>query len=238
MGKKWIPLEANPEVLNEFAQKLGVSLNGYEFCDIYGLDEELLAMVPRPVIAVLLLFPITDATEAARKQEKEEIDAKGQEVSPSLYYMKQTIGNACGTIALLHAVANNRQALGLAEGSFLQQFLEVTAGMGPAERGGYLESPPEGAPDIDSIHEAAAQQGDTAAPSADEEVNLHFAAFVCREGAIYELECRKASPINHGPCAGEELLEAAARVVREKFVERADSIQFSLIALAAAQGGS
>lgn len=43
----------------------------------------------------------------------EEIDAKGQEVSPSLYYMKQTIGNACGTIALLHAVANNRQALGL-----------------------------------------------------------------------------------------------------------------------------
>lgn len=49
---------------------------------------------------------------------------------------------------------------------------------------------------------------------------------------------RKASPINHGPCAGEELLEAAARVVREKFVERADSIQFSLIALAAAQGGS
>lgn len=39
MGKKWIPLEANPEVLNEFAQKLGVSLNGYEFCDIYGLDE-------------------------------------------------------------------------------------------------------------------------------------------------------------------------------------------------------
>lgn len=30
--------------------------------------QELLAMVPRPVAAVLLLFPITEATEAARKQ--------------------------------------------------------------------------------------------------------------------------------------------------------------------------
>lgn len=42
-----------------------------------------------------------------------EIEANGQQVSPSLYYMKQTIGNACGTIALLHAVANNRDALGI-----------------------------------------------------------------------------------------------------------------------------
>lgn len=41
------------------------------------------------------------------------IEAAGQDVSPSLYYMKQTIGNACGTIALLHAVANNRQSLDL-----------------------------------------------------------------------------------------------------------------------------
>lgn len=88
-------------------------------------------MVPRPVKAVLLLFPITEATEAARKQgggltaadacpptalprrgqrghvpsgssaclpccaakplpaEQQEIEARGQEVAPSLYYMKQ-----------------------------------------------------------------------------------------------------------------------------------------------------
>ena len=30
--------------------------------------QDLLAMVPRPVAAVLLLFPITESTEAARKQ--------------------------------------------------------------------------------------------------------------------------------------------------------------------------
>ena len=40
-----------------------------------------------------------------------------------------------------------------AEGSFLQQFLAATEGMSPAQRGAYLEQPPEGAPDIDSIHQ-------------------------------------------------------------------------------------
>ena len=41
-----------------------------------------------------------------------------------------------------------------ADGSFLHQFLAATEGMGAAERGAYLEHPPQGAPDIDSIHQA------------------------------------------------------------------------------------
>lgn len=38
--------------------------------------------------------------------------------------------------------------------------------------------------------QAAAQQGATAAPAAEEEVNLHFAAFVAADGALYELDGR------------------------------------------------
>ena len=30
-----------------------------------------------------------------------------QEVSSQVYFMKQTVGNACGTIALIHSIANN-----------------------------------------------------------------------------------------------------------------------------------
>ena len=57
---------------------------------------------------MILLFPINEKYEEFRKQEEEEVKAKGQEVSPKVYFMKQTIGNACGTVALLHSILNNK----------------------------------------------------------------------------------------------------------------------------------
>jgi ubiquitin carboxyl-terminal hydrolase L3 len=75
--------------------------------DVYGLDVDMLAMVPRPVLAVLLLFPINDQFEDFCKQQTEEITEKGQTVSDKVFYVKQNISNSCGTIALIHSIANN-----------------------------------------------------------------------------------------------------------------------------------
>jgi ubiquitin carboxyl-terminal hydrolase L3 len=54
------------------------------FHDIFGFDPDLLAMVPTPCHAVLLLFPITDASEKAKDAEAAEIQATGQDVSANV----------------------------------------------------------------------------------------------------------------------------------------------------------
>ena len=52
--------------------------------------------------------------------------------------MKQTISNACGTVAMIHAVANNSDVIKLDDG-FLKNFLESTKDDTPDERAKKLE---------------------------------------------------------------------------------------------------
>lgn len=51
--------------------------------------------------------------ENFRKQQTEKI--KDQEISSKVYFLKQTVSNSCGTIGLIHAVANNKDKLKLGE---------------------------------------------------------------------------------------------------------------------------
>jgi len=44
-------------------KNLGVKNDNYEFVEIIGFDEELLEFIPQPVIAVLLIFPITEEVD-------------------------------------------------------------------------------------------------------------------------------------------------------------------------------
>ena len=224
-----IPLESNPEVMNKFLQKLGVT-NNWNVVDVMGLDSDVLSWVPRPVLSVMLLFPLSENYENHKKEEENEILSKGQEVSGNIFYMKQNISNACGTIALVHSVANNTDKIDLSEGH-LKKFLEDAKNLDAAARGALLEKS-EG---IINAHKELAQEGQTNTPSAEDPVNHHFITFVHKDGALYELDGRKAFPINHGPTSSDTLLEDAAKVCKEFMARDPNEVLFTVIALVAAE---
>ncbi|XP_003386938.1 PREDICTED: ubiquitin carboxyl-terminal hydrolase isozyme L3-like [Amphimedon queenslandica] len=226
---RWLPLEANPEVMNKYVDGLGVG-NSFQFCDVFGLDPDLLMMIPQPCAALVMLFPITDKYEAFRKEEEEKIEKEGQTVSPNVYYMKQYVGNACGTIGLLHVLCNNISNLTVRDG-YLKKFYEKTKNMTPEERGHFIEEDEE----ISEVHETSAQEGDTAPPSRDEHTHLHFVALVQQDGHIYELDGRKSAPVNHGSTTPESFLNDAANVCQKFMTRDPDEIHFTIVALAAAQ---
>ena len=83
------------------------------------------------------------------------------------------------------------------------------------------------------ILQAAANEGSTAPPRPEDEVNLHFVALVQKHGKLWELDGRKSFPIDHGPSSPDSLLSDAAKVAKQ-FISQTDSLSFNLIALAAA----
>jgi ubiquitin carboxyl-terminal hydrolase L3 len=116
-NKHFLPLESNPDVFTELAHKLGLSTS-LCFQDVLSLDDpELLGFIPRPAFALILVFPTTDDYEKRVQDE----DAKHKELqSPEqrvedLVFFRQTINNACGLYAILHAVCNGeaRQKIGM-----------------------------------------------------------------------------------------------------------------------------
>eukprot|EP00798_Chlamydomonas_sp_ICE-L_P025622 gene25622-11278_t len=141
---RWVPLESDPAVMNSLATLLGWKdvESKLQFCDIFGLDDEMLAFVPTPVLAVIMCHPITQETEeAAKAQDSEQEGSTADEGGP--FFIKQTISNSCATIAVLHSLANC-----LASGhaswqpdaqSPLGRFMRHSATLSPSDRGLYLE---------------------------------------------------------------------------------------------------
>jgi len=146
---------------------------------------------------------------------------------------KQTVGNACGTVGILHSVANMSTLTGgpleLAEDSWFAEFLKRTLSQTPEERAQALEDDQE----IEVAHESTAQEGQS---EMVEDVNTHFVAFVHRDGHLYELDGRKDTPVNHGSTSQETLLADACKVIQEEFMAKdPGEMRFTLTALAPAE---
>ncbi len=103
------------------------------------------------------------------KTQQEKLEKEGQSLSTSTYFVKQLVPNACGTIAVVHAIANNMsriqldstfsrlRALTFPEEKALFKFITSTQDKSPLERGellGYDEG-------IAKAHEDSSKKGQT-----------------------------------------------------------------------------
>lgn len=224
--KKWLPIENNCYLLNKYVNGLGMDIN-YQYTDVFGFDDELLMMVPTPVLAVMLCYPITQENEKKRKEETEEIQKNGQEVSKDIYYMDQTIGNACGTIGIIHSILNNLDTLKIKEG-FFTDFHEKTQKMTSKERASYLEEDEK----IEVVHQETAKDPNSVVIEGSEKTNIHFICFVHKDGHLYELDGRRKYPLNRGKTSQDTLLKDSISVIKNYMKMNPEDMNFSVTCLA------
>ena len=105
-AKHYVPLECNPDLFTQLIHSLGAS-SKLEFQDVLSLDSDMLAFVPRPVLALILVFPTSDNYEKEKAFEESAREYyKGWGETEDVTWFKQTINNACGLYGILHAICN------------------------------------------------------------------------------------------------------------------------------------
>ncbi|KAF2749923.1 cysteine proteinase [Sporormia fimetaria CBS 119925] len=237
--KRFTMLENNPDVMNYLARALGTS-STLSFYDVYSLtDAELLALIPRPVLALLVTIPLTPTWKAAREAEdkdKSEYTGKGDE-EPVIWFT-QTIRDACGSIGLIHCLLNNPEAAKhIAPGSTLDQIRQDALPKTMWERAKVLEESDA----FETAHQEAAKLGDTPTPLQGNKKHSgqHFVAFVkASDGHLWELEGDRKGPLDRGLLdEDEDVLSPKAlemglgRLMRIES-EACGDLRFSAIALA------
>ena len=81
----------------------GFDTSVHEFCYVFPTDDSLsfIDMIPRPVASVIMLFPLTEKQKSFRSNDNIPSDSLDD-----VWFIKERIGNSCGTICLLHALLN------------------------------------------------------------------------------------------------------------------------------------
>lgn len=117
----WVEMESEPAFFNVMLKDMGV--RGVKVQEVYSLDEEMLAILPQPVHALIFLF---------RYRETDNQQQENGSCPPDVWFANQTPEYACASFALLNIVNN---VPGLDLGTELQKFRDFTMGMDPLSRG-------------------------------------------------------------------------------------------------------
>lgn len=234
--KKVIPLENNPAVFTSLVHDLGVSPE-LGFFDVYSIDDaDLLAMIPRPAHALIFITP-SNIYFKSRDADGIPYDMKDLTYNKtgadeSIMWFRQTIGNACGLMALIHSVANGQARKYVKKDSLLDRLFTEAKPLQPEPRAKVLYDSDE----LEEAHMRAARTGDSAAPLAESHPPFHFIAFVRGDdGHLWELEGGTDGPVDRGllPAEADVLSPKALDLGIQKFLNHSEGDpNFSIVALA------
>ncbi|EPY51963.1 ubiquitin carboxy terminal hydrolase Uch1 [Schizosaccharomyces cryophilus OY26] len=219
----WKPLENNPEVLEPYLRKLGI-LNASVF-DLFTLDE-IPEYIPRPVAALLLVLPSPGKFDKSQKESKL-LSADSKEV----VWFPQLVSNACGTVALVHAIANGNLSKQKYNSKFTKDLLKNAREQTADERAKMLKDSEE----VAKLHaEFAGEPDEEEEGDEEDETDLHYICFVKgtqeHDCHFYELDGRREGPIQHSEIENDVLDPKVFSVIKD-YVQKTNSPYFSLVAI-------
>lgn len=221
-----VDIESDPEAFTELARKNFQLPQNWGFCEIFGFEPDLLAMIPKPCVGVLLLFdcnckPLLEINKKAMKKANKSKE-KSQAAWKDLFFVNQLVGRSCGGLGVLHLMANALPAIGLDKdaASTVPSFVHAHSQASPKERGvAYVALAKS--EKLNYMAASSAQHVDFTVPtldSHDKSAHPHFIAFLPHKGGLWELDPSMAMPFFHGECNEDNFLEKTVRVIQEKFI--------------------
>ncbi|KAE8153177.1 hypothetical protein BDV25DRAFT_149824 [Aspergillus avenaceus] len=212
--KHFIPLESDPLIFTQLAHKLGVR-DGLEFIDILSLED---TTTPNQgsIAALILNLPPCSAYE--REKGNEPLHTGHGNEEP--IWVKQTIHNACGLYALIHAVCNVPGAI--QPGSFLNQLMQAH------NRTEFLNT----SVTLEELYREAAVNGSSEAPPAGVEVDHHYICIIRQSGQLFILDGEMSGPIlRDKPSVNTDTWPKQGLGVVREYTESEKNGSFNLLAL-------
>ncbi|KAK8256820.1 ubiquitin carboxyl-terminal hydrolase [Phyllosticta capitalensis] len=236
--RKWqgfCEIENDPAFFNTMLQDFGV--RGVKVQEVFGLDEALLSMLPKPVYGLIFLF-----------RYKEDDFLETDAICPDhVWFANQTTGNACATVALLNIVMNIPDA---ELGTNLSSFRSFTRDFTPALRGDQIQNYDF----VKNVHNSFARKidmmnidlkmyDDTKATKpksktakntkADDDAAFHFIAFLPIAGSVWKLDGLDRQPQKlHDLEADEDWLQSIAENLMARMAQYEEGqIEFGLLSL-------
>ena len=96
-GPVWCQIESDPAIFSQILRDLGVK--GVQVVDLYALDEDMIQSMGGDVYGLIFLFKWD-------RQKGNSPSHPSSHIPKDLFFARQVVHNACGTMAILNMVMN------------------------------------------------------------------------------------------------------------------------------------